>query len=999
MLLICKNMFDGCSSLTFLDLKSFDTSKVSLMNHMFNDCNSLKSLNLEFFNTSKVINMEYMFNGCSSLTSLNLNSFDTSKVNNMTYMFNGCISLISLNLNNFDTSNVNNMSYMFNDCNSLETLNINNFNTLNVINMQNMFNGCFSLTFLDLNNFITSNVTNFSYMFDSCISLTSLNINNFDTQNVIYMENMFNDCNSLKILNLSSFDTSKVSTMKKLFNGCSSLISLNLSNFKTSTVKDFSKMFYSCSNLEYINIYSFSFSKVTSAEKIFTGTPDNIVYCINNDNSNSEYLKTLTNKKCPINYCLDNWKDKQKKIIDEIRECIDECFKNENYSYLYGNKCYSKCPEGTHQSSDNQHICEKDNIICPENFPYILEESNECIKECQISDFFKNKCKINNLNINIQKNIINNIINQIQEKPMDSFLLNILNNNKNDELKNEKNLFYQITSSDNQNNNEYSNISSIKLGECENILKNNYKIDKNESLLIFKYDLFLPELSIPIIGYDVFHPKTKEKLDLNYCKNNKIYYSIPVTINEDTLFIYNKSDDYYTDRCKKASTKNGVDITLFDRKNEFNNNYLSLCLKGCEYKGYNYTNKKVLCECEPKTNSLMLSQSIINKDKLLNNFIDIESMSNIGLIKCSKILFSKEGLINNSGSYILILIIFIFIISIIFFYLKGKLFLLNEIKEIMRVKIENKNKIDINSNINESINQDKSKIREKTNLIKENELINTNNLINSSSILNLKNNSKKKDIFRNNDKQNNHKIKNEKRSDDEKKIEKGDNYIDSELNSFSYDEAKVNDKRTYFQYYISLVKTKHLLVFTFFLNNDYNSMIIKICLFLFSFSLFYVVNALFFNDKTMHKIYEDEGTFNFIYSIPQIIYSSLISSIINIIVKKLSLTNNYFTELKREKDINEAEKKVIKIKKVMKIKFIIFFILSFVFLILFWYYISCFCAVYKNTQMYLIKDTLISFSFSLIYPFFIYLIPGIFRIPSLNNPEIFYKLSKFVQLL
>ena len=156
---------------------------------------------------------------------------------------------------------------------------------------------------------------------------------------------------------------------------------------------------------------------------------------------------------------------------------------------------------------------------------------------------------------------------------MDSFLLNILNNNKNDELKNEKNLFYQITSSDNQNNNEYSNISSIKLGECENILKNNYKIDKNESLLIFKYDLFLPELSIPIIGYDVFHPKTKEKLDLNYCKNIKIYYSIPVTINEDTLFIYNKSDDYYTDRCKKASTKNGVDITLFDRKNEFNNNY------------------------------------------------------------------------------------------------------------------------------------------------------------------------------------------------------------------------------------------------------------------------------------------------------------------------------------------------------------------------------------------------------------------------------------------
>ena len=71
-------------------------------------------------------------------------------------------------------------------------------------------------------------------------------------------------------------------------------------------------------------------------------------------------------------------------------------------------------------------------------------------------------------------------------------------------------------------------------------------------------------------------------------------------------------------------------------------------------------------------------------------------------------------------------------------------------------------------------------------------------------------------------------------------------------------------------------------------------------------------------------------------------------------------------------------------------------------LIVFWYYVGCFCAVYKNTQIHLISDTLISFSTSLLYPFVLYLLPGIFRIKSLKNnegnTETMYKISKIIQL-
>ena len=92
-----------------------------------------------------------------------------------------------------------------------------------------------------------------------------------------------------------------------------------------------------------------------------------------------------------------------------------------------------------------------------------------------------------------------------------------------------------------------------------------------------------------------------------------------------------------------------------------------------------------------------------------------------------------------------------------------------------------------------------------------------------------------------------------------------------------------------------------------------------------------------------------------------------------------------------------------KIINCLKIKFILFYIIVFIFLLLFWYYLSCFCAVYKNTQIYLIKDSLISFLLSLLYPFGLCLLPRLFRIPSLKsqsqNKELLYKISKIVQLI
>ena len=202
------------------------------------------------------------------------------------------------------------------------------------------------------------------------------------------------------------------------------------------------------------------------------------------------------------------------------------------------------------------------------------------------------------------------------------------------------------------------------------------------------------------------------------------------------------------------------------------------------------------------------------------------------------------------------------------------------------------------------------------------------------------------------------------------------------------------DKRTYFQYYWSLLKKKVLLFFTFYPTLDYNLMTIKICLFLISFSLYLTINALFFSDKALHDIHKNNGIYKIILEIPKIIYSSIISITINKILQLLSLSEKNFLEYKNIHNSRKM-KRIANMKKVyekkllmtLKIKYIVFFILSYILLFFFWYFISCFCAVYINTQETLIKDTFISFCLSMLYPFGLSLLPGFFRFPALKAPK------------
>ena len=222
---------------------------------------------------------------------------------------------------------------------------------------------------------------------------------------------------------------------------------------------------------------------------------------------------------------------------------------------------------------------------------------------------------------------------------------------------------------------------------------------------------------------------------------------------------------------------------------------------------------------------------------------------------------------------------------------------------------------------------------------------------------------------------------------------------DRELNDLEYNSALKYDNRTFFQYYYSLLRTEHKLMKV--LNSgDYNSKMIKIYLCFYGFSLSFTINALFFDDEAIEQIFLDNGQFNLLYQIPQIIYSSIITFLLSGVLDLLAYSEDDMLLFKNEKISKNIENNAKKLWIVLQIKFLYFFIISFLLMLISWYYIICFCAVYINTQIHLLKDTIIGFATSILNPFLLKLIPTIFRIYGLKHRISFvFKLSKIFEII
>jgi hypothetical protein len=309
---------------------------------------------------------------------------------------------------------------------------------------------------------------------------------------------------------------------------------------------------------------------------------------------------------------------------------------------------------------------------------YDNKSNNEFIGECNFIELFNNECKLKKTNntytqLYIREKLLNGNLDQL--------INNLLRNESENLIIDNDDIKYEIKTTNN-NNNEYKNISIIKLGGCEDKLKKHYNISENNSLVIFKIDIYKEGFLIPLVEYEIFDIENKKQLNSSICKDTRIEILYPCIIDENNLFKYNQSSEYYNDICYPYTTEDDTDIILSDRKNEYIDNNMFLCEKNCEYNGYDSNTKKAKCECDIKINLPLISEIKFNKEKLLNKFINIDEITNLKIIKCYEALFSIEGLKKNIGNYTIFSIIFVNIICFIIFVARERKFLFTLINEI-----------------------------------------------------------------------------------------------------------------------------------------------------------------------------------------------------------------------------------------------------------------------------------------------------------------------------
>ena len=732
-------------------------------------------------------------------------------------------------------------------------------------------------------------------------------------------------------------------------------------------------------------------------------------------NELNQYLCT-DNAICPENYI---------KLIPLNKKCIDECNKDRIYKYDFNNTCYEQCPNGTIETRD--FICEK-------------EQDESIIYNCSNYDNLIDICSV--IGINNNTVIYNTIIN----KMLSSYSIN----DKIQVFGGKDNTVYQLTSKRNEldllnsdNLPDNYTLSIIDLGECENILKKEYNLNENDNLIILKQEKLSGKSSEKDIQFEVFEPYQMKKLNLSFCSSDSIniYVKLELSpeleaLNEELqklgFNMFDINNRFYTDICTPFKTSRKTDMILSDRIDDIYNNIDAQCQPNCQFSGYLSGAQYINCTCSVDIHEEKEKVKVekFKPKKLYESFIDVLKYSNYKILKCYKLIGSKRMITKNIGNIMLIILFIVYIYSLISYIIKGVYPLKNRVimemkkekgkgednKTFQETRKKNRKKEDKDKSNKKEKTKEKKKKKEKYNyppkkqkgsnfrkssktLIREYTTNNENNNKYAKGSINIIYNqrldtNKEQFITKDKTKERRHPFKySEKDTNSEK-------YDDFELNELEYEEAARLDKRTLISIYYSLLKREHKILFTFFIHNDYNLFYIKIWRFVFLIASDMAMNALFFTDETMHKLYLTYGKYDFVQQIPQIVYSTIISQIFEVFLCYLSLTDTPFYEIKKLKISKDNSKKIKQIMKCTNNKLIIFYIFTLIFYIGFWYIIIIFCSVYENTQITYLKDCLFSFLLSIILPFVVYIIPSSLRVCAIRDEKIrsncTYKLSEII---
>ena len=171
------------------------------------------------------------------------------------------------------------------------------------------------------------------------------------------------------------------------------------------------------------------------------------------------------------------------------------------------------------------------------------------------------------------------------------------------------NAIFQLSTIESQKNGDIPFISSVDLGDCEALIREQEGLADDEDFFMIKMDLKNEDYSATFVQYEIYNPNTLELVNLDICDNVTITMQIPVLLSNDTESFYaslakygyqlfNINDSFYNDICSLYTAENGADMTLKDRKTIIydKSKNVSLCQKDCTFESYDPETKKAKCD-------------------------------------------------------------------------------------------------------------------------------------------------------------------------------------------------------------------------------------------------------------------------------------------------------------------------------------------------------------------------------------------------------------------
>ena len=226
-----------------------------------------------------------------------------------------------------------------------------------------------------------------------------------------------------------------------------------------------------------------------------------------------------------------------------------------------------------------------------------------------------------------------------------------------------------------------------------------------------------------------------------------------------------------------------------------------------------------------------------------------------------------------------------------------------------------------------------------------------------------------------------------------------DDYFQTEFENMEYDDVLEKDKRKFCEYLKEKIIENQSIINTFCTEEPFKPRSIKIILFVLQIDLYLLINGLFYDEEYASEIFhlEKETFYDIIERfLGNLVYAALAGIIISYIIELFFIEESRLKKIfKKKKDnILMLKSEISQIIKDIKIRYILFIVLSFLISFFTLIHISCFNIVYPNLKWEWLIFSSIIIVFMQVFSAMICLIHTILRFISFKcKSEKIYKIS------